>query len=84
MDHETHPNNFENRFRYEDDRQSKINFVNDLIPSFLGLAIGVIKKGKANRISKNADGDEILKESIYNSKQSNSLTSTQLARLSLS
>jgi hypothetical protein len=44
MDYEPHPNNFENRFRNEDDGESEIDFVNDLVPSFLGLAIGEVEK----------------------------------------
>jgi hypothetical protein len=64
MDYEAHPNNFENRFQNEDDGESEIDFVNDLVPSFLGLAIGIVKKRKAHRVPKNADRDEILKESI--------------------
>jgi hypothetical protein len=68
VDYKAHSNDFENRFRNEDDGESNINFVNNLIPSFLGLAIGIVKKRKAHRVPKNADGDEILKESITNSK----------------
>lgn len=68
MDYEAHPNNFENRFRNEDDGESEIDFVNDLVPSFLGLAIGEVEKWKAHRVAKNADGDEILKVPINNTK----------------